>query len=77
MVDRYREGYDIVYGVKVSREGDSFLKKNTALAFYKLQKMMGVNAVYNHADFRLMSRRALEQLAHYGERNLYLRGLIR
>ena len=76
MVDRYREGYDIVYGVKVSREGDSFLKKNTALAFYKLQKMMGVNAVYNHADFRLMSRRALEQLAHYGERNLYLRGLI-
>jgi glycosyltransferase involved in cell wall biosynthesis len=76
MVDRYREGYDIVYGVKVSREGDSFLKKNTALTFYKLQKMMGVNAVYNHADFRLMSRRALEQLAHYGERNLYLRGLI-
>lgn len=76
MVDRYEEGYDIVYGVKVSREGDSFLKRNTALAFYKLQHSMGVKAVYNHADFRLMSRRALEQLSHYNERNLYLRGLI-
>lgn len=76
MVDRYREGYDIVYGVKVSREGDSFLKKNTALAFYKLQKMMGVNAVYNHADFRLMSRRALKALMSYPERNIFLRGMV-
>lgn len=76
MVDRYDEGYDIVYGVKVSRQGDSFLKKNTALAFYKLQSAMGVEAIYNHADFRLLSRRALEQLSRYGERNLYLRGLI-
>lgn len=76
MVDRYQEGYDIVYGVKVSREGDSFMKKHTAMAFYKLQRSMGVKAIYNHADFRLMSRRVLEQLAHYGERNLYLRGLI-
>ena len=76
MIDRYVEGYDIVYGVKVSRQGDSFLKKTTALAFYKLQSAMGIEAIYNHADFRLMSRRALEQLSRYGERNLYLRGLI-
>lgn len=76
MVDRFHEGYDIVYGVKVSREGDSFLKKTSALAFYKLQHAMGVKAVQNHADFRLMSRRALEELSRYSERNLYLRGLV-
>lgn len=76
MIDRYLEGYDIVYGVKVSRKGDSFMKKHTAMAFYKLQHSMGVKSIYNHADFRLMSRRVLEQLSHYGERNLYLRGLI-
>ena len=76
MIDKYHEGYDIVYGVKVSRQGDSFIKKNTALMFYKFQQAMGVKAVYNHADFRLMSRRTLEQLSHFEERNLYLRGLI-
>lgn len=76
MIDKYHEGYDIVYGVKVSRQGDSFLKKNTALMFYKFQQAMGVKAVYNHADFRLMSRRTLQQLSHFEERNLYLRGLI-
>ena len=76
MIDKYPEGYDIVYGVKVSRQGDSFLKKNTALMFYKFQQSMGVKAVYNHADFRLMSRRTLQQLSHFEERNLYLRGLI-
>lgn len=76
MIDKYHEGYDIVYGVKVSRQGDSFLKKNTALMFYKFQQVMGVKAVYNHADFRLMSRRTLQQLSHFEERNLYLRGLI-
>lgn len=76
MVDRFHEGYDIVYGVKVSREGDSFLKKTSAQAFYKLQHAMGVKAVQNHADFRLMSRRALEELSRYSERNLYLRGLV-
>lgn len=76
MIDKYHEGYDIVYGVKVSRQGDSFLKKNTALMFYKFQQAMGVKAIYNHADFRLMSRRTLEQLSHFEERNLYLRGLI-
>lgn len=76
MIDKYHEGYDIVYGVKVSRQGDSFLKKNTALMFYKFQQAMGVKAVYNHVDFRLMSRRTLQQLSHFEERNLYLRGLI-
>lgn len=76
MIDKYHEGYDIVYGVKVSRQGDSFIKKNTALMFYKFQQAMGVKAVYNHADFRLMSRRTLQQLSHFEERNLYLRGLI-
>ncbi len=76
MIDLYNEGNDIVYGVKVSRQADSFMKKTTALAFYKLQASMGVNAVYNHADFRFMSRRALEALSQFPERNLYLRGMI-
>ena len=76
MVDRYNEGYDIVYGVKISRDADSFMKRNTALVFYKLQRSLGVKAIHNHADFRLMSRRALEQLSHFKERNLYLWGLV-
>ena len=76
MVKHFEEGYDIVYGVKVSREADSFMKRTTAQAFYKLQSSMGVESVYNHADFRLMSRRALDMLSTYGEHNLYLRGLI-
>lgn len=76
MVDRYAEGYDVAYGVKVCREADSFLKRNTAVAFYKLQSLLGVKAVCNHADFRMLSRRALEQLSHFEERNLYLRGII-
>ena len=76
MIDRYREGYDIVYGVKKTREADPWLKRTTALPFSRLQSAMGIRAVYNHADFRLMSRQALEMLAGYKERNLYLRGLI-
>ena len=76
MVRHLEEGNDIVYGVKVSREADPFMKKFTAQAFYKLQSSMGVESVYNHADFRLMSRRALDRLASYPEHNLYLRGLI-
>ena len=74
MIDRYLEGYDIVYGVKVSRTADPLLKRTSALAFYRLQSAMGIRAIYNHADFRLMSRRALDALACYPERNLYLRG---
>ena len=76
MVRHFEAGNDIVYGVKVSREADPFMKKFTAKAFYKLQSSMGVESVYNHADFRLMSRRALDMLATYPEHNLYLRGLI-
>ena len=76
MIDAYDEGYDIVYGVKVSREADPALKRMTAVAFYKLQRKMGVDSVFNHADFRFLSRRELDALSQYTERNLYLRGLI-
>ncbi|MBO5186502.1 MAG: glycosyltransferase family 2 protein [Prevotella sp.] len=76
MITLYKEGNDIVYGVKVKRDADPLLKRLSAVTFYKLQSGMGVECVYNHADFRLMSRRALDILAEYGERNLYLRGLI-
>jgi len=76
MVKHFQEGYDIVYGVKVSRKADPFMKRMSAQAFYKLQSAMGVESVFNHADFRLMSKRALDMLSTYGERNLYLRGMI-
>lgn len=76
MVKDFEAGNDIVYGVKVSRDADPIMKKLTAQAFYKLQNSMGVESVYNHADFRLMSRRALDMLSTYKEHNLYLRGLI-
>lgn len=76
MVDAYAEGNDVVYGVKVSRTADPFMKRLTAQMFYKLQKSMGVDAVYNHADFRLLSLRALEALESFKESNLYLRGMI-
>ncbi len=76
MIDAYNEGYDIVYGVKVSRKADPVMKRLTAVAFYELQKKMGVESVFNHADFRLLSRRVMQTLSQYGERNLYLRGLI-
>lgn len=76
MVKDFEAGNDIVYGVKVSRKADPAMKKFTAQAFYKFQSSMGVESVYNHADFRLMSRRALDMLSTYKEHNLYLRGLI-
>lgn len=76
MVRHFEEGNDIVYGVKVSRQADPLLKRISAMAFYKLQSSMGVESIYNHADFRLMSRRALDMLSTYKEHNLYLRGLI-
>lgn len=76
MVKDFEQGYEIVYGVKVSRKADPILKRMTAQAFYKLQASMGVESIFNHADFRLLSRRALQLLSNYGERNLYLRGLI-
>ena len=76
MIDDYEQGYDIVYGVKVSRKADPLMKRLSAVAFYKLQSKMGVESIFNHADFRLMSRRALEMLSQYKEKNLYLRGII-
>lgn len=75
-VEKYYEGYDIVYGVRNKRETDTFFKRNTALAFYKFQAFMGVDAVYNHADYRLMSKRALEGLEQFSEVNLFLRGIV-
>ena len=76
MVDRFHEGFDIVYGVRNSRKTDTFFKRTTAQGFYKLMAAMGVKTVYNHADFRLMSKRAVEQLSKYHETNLFLRGLV-
>ena len=76
MVDEYYNGFDIVYGVRDKRETDTFLKRNTALAFYKFMDIMGAKTIYNHADFRLMSKRAVEHLDTFEERNLFLRGMI-
>ena len=76
MVVRYHEGCDIVYGVRASRATDTFMKRFTAQTFYKLLAAMGVKSVYNHADYRLMSRRAVHQLLLYPERNLFLRSLV-
>ena len=76
MIDAHVEGSEIVYGVKVQRTADPLLKRLSAEAFYQLQATMGVESIMNHADFRLMSRKALEILSTYPERNLYLRGLI-
>ncbi len=76
MLDENDMGCDVVYGVRSSRETDTFFKRNTAQGFYKFMKVMGVDVVYNHADYRLMSRRALEGLADYKEVNLFLRGIV-
>ncbi len=76
MVDRYLEGYDVVYGVRSSRKKDSFFKRTTAQGFYRTLRLLGVESVYNHADYRLMSRRALEGLSSFREVNLFLRGLV-
>lgn len=76
MVEKYLNGIDIVYGVRSSRAKDTFFKKATAEGFYKLMNTMGVNTVFNHADYRLMSKRALEGLAEFREVNLFLRGIV-
>lgn len=76
MVAHFNQGKDIVYGVRKERKTDSFFKKNSALLFYRLMQKMGGDIVYNHADFRLTSRRALQALIAYPERNLFLRGMI-
>ena len=76
MVDEYLKGADIVYGVRSDRSSDSAFKRTTAQGFYKLMSAMGAKSVYNHADFRLMSHRAVEALSQYKERNLFLRGIV-
>lgn len=76
MVDEYLAGADIVYGVRNERKTDTFFKRFTAQSFYRIMEMMGVKTVYNHADFRLMSARAMKQLGQYKERNLFLRGMV-
>nr|MBQ8252721.1 glycosyltransferase family 2 protein [Lachnospiraceae bacterium] len=76
MVDKYHEGNDIVYGVRNDRKKDSFFKRTTAQVFYKVMAAMGVKTIYNHADYRLMSKRAVDHFANYEEVNLYLRGIM-
>jgi glycosyltransferase involved in cell wall biosynthesis len=76
MVHNFIHGDDIVYGVRSSRQTDTWFKRNTAHAFYSLQRSMGVETIYDHADYRLMSNRALHLLAQYDEENLFLRGII-
>lgn len=76
MVKKYYEGNQVVYGVRSARKTDTFFKKFTAESFYKFMKLMGADVVYNHADFRLMSRRVLEELAGFKEVNLFLRGMV-
>lgn len=75
-IEEYEAGHDIVYGVREDRSSDSFGKRFTAQGYYKFLKLLGVDIIYNHADYRLMSRRALHALLAYGERNLFLRGII-
>lgn len=76
MVRAFQDGCDIVYGVRDKRETDTFFKRTTAEGFYKLMGFMGVKIVFNHADYRLMSRRALEEFSKFPERNLFLRGMV-
>ena len=76
MVDKYLEGVDIVYGVRSSREQDTFFKRTSAEAFYRLMNALGAETVFNHADYRLLSRRALEGLSQFREVNLFLRGIV-
>lgn len=76
MVAKYEEGCDVVYGVRSKRETDTFFKRFTAEAFYKILNKMGAKVIFNHADFRLMSKRALNTFAEYKETNIFLRGMV-
>ena len=76
MVDAYLAGDDIVYGVRDNRDSDTFFKRFSAQSFYKLLSWMGVECIYNHADYRLISNRALQALAEFEEVNIFLRGMI-
>lgn len=76
MIEKRKEGADVVYGVRNSRKKDSFFKRTTAQGFYRVMKMLGVDVIYNHADYRLTSRRVLDSLKDYREVNLFLRGIF-
>ena len=76
MVQKYNDGYEVVYGVRNRRDTDSFFKRNTALLFYRLMKLLGVELVANHADFRLLSKRAVETMSTFKEKNLFLRAIV-
>lgn len=76
MVDKFNEGYEVVYGVRNNRDTDSAFKRSTAMAFYKTMSIMGAKTIPNHADFRLLSRRAADAVLEFPERNLFLRGII-
>ncbi len=76
MLDKYEQGCDIVYGVRNDRKKDTFFKKTTAQGFYRLMRMMGADIIYNHADYRLMSKRAICELENFKEVNLFLRGIV-
>ncbi len=76
MVDEYHKGAEIVYGVRSSRDTDTFFKRNSAQAYYRLLNLMGVEVIYNHADYRLVSSRVLKELSTYKEVNLFLRGMF-
>ncbi|MDZ5473862.1 glycosyltransferase family 2 protein [Bacillus sp. 31A1R] len=75
-IQKYQEGYDVVYGVRKKRDTDTFFKKTTAQGFYTFMKKMGVDIIYNHADFRLMSNRAVKELERFEEVNMFLRGIV-
>ena len=75
-MDKYLEGYEVVYGVRSDRKSDTFFKRATAQGYYKFMKKLGVDLVFNHADCRLMGSRALEAMSHYRETNLFLRGIV-
>lgn len=75
-VEKSDQGYEVIYGTRKSRHKDTFFKKTTALAFYKFMKLLGVDIVYNHADYRLLSKRALNHFAEFKEVNLFLRGIV-
>lgn len=76
MIDKFLDGYDIVYGVRSKRETDTWFKRTTAEGFYKVMEFMGAKVVFNHSDYRLMSKRAVEGLAQFKEVNLFLRGMV-
>ncbi|EAG2983561.1 TPA: glycosyltransferase [Listeria monocytogenes] len=75
-IEKYHEGYDVVYGVRDKRDTDTYFKRNSALAFYRIMSKLGVNMVPNHADYRLLSKRALTEFLRYKEENMFIRGIV-